>query len=73
MEARREKGFICPFHYFNGEHFVAEDSDLDENGNCASCGQKFDHNGNPFKNKIQLDQTGGYLYEKILFCPRDMV
>lgn len=72
MEARKKEDFICPLHYFDGEHFIAEDCDLDESGNCAICGQKFDYNGDPIK-FLDLEQSNGYLYKKIFFRPRDMV
>lgn len=47
----------CPCHYFTGQHFVAKDCDLDENGRCAACGQRFNAEGEPITIKAFFRKT----------------
>lgn len=61
----------CPCHYFTGDHFVKKDCDLDENGHCALCGQRFDADGEPINVRTTLNKTvDKYLYEHLFFCPK---
>ena len=61
----------CPCHYFTGQHFVAKDCDLDENGHCVLCGQRFDEEGEPISIRAALNKTiNKCLLNHLFFCPK---